>query len=94
MRDLNRWSARVASALTLTICAASAHAQNEGGQGGSRTKSIFNLIETTYLNILDYTKVFRRSRAGLAPYPISTNNFNQKIAKALTNSQICSIILL
>lgn len=32
MRDLNRWSARVASALTLTICAASAHAQNEGGQ--------------------------------------------------------------
>jgi hypothetical protein len=70
------------------------HPPYQGGQGGSRTKSIFNLIETTYLNILDYTKVFRRSRAGLAPYPISTNNFNQKIAKALTNSQICSIILL
>ncbi|AKV68309.1 hypothetical protein VL20_3299 [Microcystis panniformis FACHB-1757] len=70
------------------------HPPYQGGQGGSRTKSIFNLIETTYLNILDYTKVFRRGRAGLAPYPISTNNFNQKIAKALTNFQICSIILL
>jgi hypothetical protein len=70
------------------------HPPYQGGQGGSRTKSIFNLIETTYLNILDYTKVFRRGWGGLVPDPISTNNFNQKIAKALTNSQICSIILL
>jgi hypothetical protein len=45
------------------------HPPYQGGQGGSRTKSIFNLIETTYLNILDYTKVFRRGRAGLVPDP-------------------------
>ncbi|AKV66474.1 Pyruvate kinase family protein [Microcystis panniformis FACHB-1757] len=27
------------------------HPPYQGGQGGSRTKSIFNLIETTYLGL-------------------------------------------